>query len=132
MLSARSWSGRGVALRTKAKERVVGLGNDNAFESSRNKRFLKETPSRPTRAAKQVPNDQPANKDDFDATVGETTQVHQLDNSTVRNKSSLLVVTMGRSGSTFTSAIISHHKDVFYTSEPLHAVGKDIYNEEIS
>ncbi|GFN82275.1 hypothetical protein PoB_000878100 [Plakobranchus ocellatus] len=27
MLSARSWSGRGGALRTKAKERVVGLGN---------------------------------------------------------------------------------------------------------
>ncbi|GFO38198.1 hypothetical protein PoB_006470300 [Plakobranchus ocellatus] len=27
MLSARSWSGPGGALRTKAKERVVGLGN---------------------------------------------------------------------------------------------------------
>ncbi|GFO14650.1 hypothetical protein PoB_004115500 [Plakobranchus ocellatus] len=27
MLSARSWSGRGGALRTKAKERVVGPGN---------------------------------------------------------------------------------------------------------
>ncbi|GFS27723.1 carbohydrate sulfotransferase 3 [Elysia marginata] len=48
------------------------------------------------------------------------------------NQSSLLLVTMGRSGSTFTSAIISHHEDVFYTSEPLHAVGKDIYSEVIS
>ena len=48
------------------------------------------------------------------------------------NWTSLLLVTMGRSGSTFTSAIISHHEDVFYTSEPLHDVGKDIYNEVIS
>ncbi|GFN95553.1 N-acetylglucosaminyl-phosphatidylinositol de-n-acetylase [Plakobranchus ocellatus] len=40
MLSARSWSGRGGALRTKAKERVVGLGNGGSrknFCKSRNR-----------------------------------------------------------------------------------------------
>ncbi|RUS87253.1 hypothetical protein EGW08_005005, partial [Elysia chlorotica] len=49
-----------------------------------------------------------------------------------RNRTSLLLVTSGRSGSTFTSAIISHHEDVFYTSEPLHHIGNDIYNEVVS
>lgn len=48
------------------------------------------------------------------------------------NQSSLLLVTMGRTGSTFTSAIISHHQDVFFTNEPLHGEEKDIYYDDIS
>ncbi|XP_012940443.1 carbohydrate sulfotransferase 1 isoform X2 [Aplysia californica] len=35
-------------------------------------------------------------------------------------KKQILLITYGRSGSTFTSAIISHPNSVFYTAEPLH------------
>ncbi|XP_059158396.1 carbohydrate sulfotransferase 1-like isoform X2 [Physella acuta] len=45
-------------------------------------------------------------------------------------KLQVLLMTYGRSGSSFTSALISHHPDVFFTFEPLYVVMRQIEAEQ--
>ncbi|CAL1541901.1 unnamed protein product [Lymnaea stagnalis] len=44
----------------------------------------------------------------------------------------VLLLTYGRSGSSFTSALISHHPDVFFTFEPLYVIVKELHAEKES
>ncbi|CAG5136066.1 unnamed protein product, partial [Candidula unifasciata] len=59
----------------------------------------------------------------FDQTT-DTTSYGRTKSGTTKKQ--ILLVTYGRSGSTFTSALINRHKDVFFVFEPLFVLEKSI------